>query len=56
MLSLSNYAESLSDKAKKRHKEKLSIIGGVDPFFNNVGVLTDGFPPVETVDTVPFLT
>ena len=52
---MSNYAEGLSHEAKKHYKEKLSIIGRVDPFLNDVGVLTDGFPPVESLDTVSYL-
>ena len=31
MMSLSNYAQGLSDEAKKRYKEKTSIISGADP-------------------------
>jgi len=52
---LSEYAEALSTEAKKRYKEKLSIIGGDDPFLRDVGVLSERFPPVEQVDTVSFL-
>ena len=55
MLSLSDYAETLPDEAKKQYKEKISLIGGADPFLRDVGLLTDGFPPVESVDIVSYL-
>ena len=55
MLSLSDYAETLPDEAKKRYKEKISLIGGADPFLRDVRLLTDGFPPVESVDIVSYL-
>ena len=55
MSSLSDYAETLPDEAKKRYKEKLSIIGGVDPFLRDVGLLAERFPSVESVDIVSYL-
>ena len=56
MSRLSSYAEGLSDEAKDRYRDKLSIIGGIDPFLSDVGgILTDSFPPVETIDTVSYL-
>ena len=39
MLSLSDYAETLPDEAKKRYKEKISLIAGADPFLRDVGLL-----------------
>ena len=55
MLSFSDYAETLPDEAKKQYKEKISLIGGADPFLRDVGLLTDGFTPVESVDIVSYL-
>jgi len=55
MSSLSDYAETLPDEAKKRYKEKLSIIGGVDPFLCDVRLLAERFLPVESVDIVSYL-
>jgi len=36
-LGLSVYAQSLPDGAKKRYKEKISIIHGLDPFGSGLG-------------------
>ena len=33
---LSSYAESLTAASKERYKEKISLIGGLDPFLNIV--------------------
>ena len=55
MLSLFDYAENLPDEAKKRYKQKISLIGGADPFLRDVDLLTDGFPPVKSVDNVSYL-
>lgn len=55
MLSLSSYAEGLPDEAKTRYKQKISNIGGVDPFSSDLGLPTDGFPPVESIDIVTYL-
>jgi len=51
---LSPYAEGLSEEAKKRYKEKLSFIGGVDPFAGVVGELCER-TPVECIDIVSYL-
>ena len=52
MSRLSSYAEGLSNETKDRYKEELSIIGGIDLFLSDVGILADSFPPVESIDTV----
>lgn len=52
---LSTYAESLSEEAKTRYKEKLKIINGFDPFTGTTGELTDRSPPVEAADIVSYL-
>ena len=42
MQRLSDYTESLPNDAKARYKEKLNIIGGIDPFQpGNKGELDD---------------
>ena len=55
MSRLSSYAEGLSDEAKERYKGKLSIIGGIDLFLSDIGILANSFPPVESIDTVSYL-
>ena len=52
---LSVYAESLSEEAKTRYKEKLNIIDGFDPFTGTAGELADRSPPVEAADIVSYL-
>ena len=49
---LSPYAESLTATAKERYKEKISLIGGLDPFLGPLGQCTDSIPPVEASDLV----
>ena len=52
---MSPYAEGLSEEAKKRYKEKLSFIGGVDPFAGVVGELCERTPPVQCIGIVSYL-
>ena len=52
---LKAFEAKLSDEAKKHYREKISIIGGADPFLSDVGLLADNFPPVESIDTISYL-
>ena len=52
---MSVYAESLSEEAKTRYKEKLNIIDRFDPFAGTAGELADRSPPVEAADVVSYL-
>ena len=54
-LGLSVYAQSLPDGAKKRYKEKISIIHGLDPFGSGLGEAVPTVPPVEASDLVAYL-
>ena len=55
MINLSSYANSLSEEAKTRYREKIAFIGGVDPFSSSIGVLCEKMPPVESIDIVSYL-
>ena len=39
----------------KHYREKISIISGADSFLSDIGLLADGYPSVETIDTVSYL-
>ena len=52
---LSAYANSLSEEAKKRYKDKISMIGGLDPYLGSLGECADTTPPVEASDLVSYL-
>lgn len=52
---LSPYAEQLCGSAKERYKEKISQIGGLDPFLGPLGECVDSVPPVEASDLVSYL-
>ena len=53
MQHLSDYAESLPNDAKARYKEKVNVIGGIDPFQpGNIGELDDRLPDIEASDLV----
>ncbi len=52
---LSAYAEKLSGSAKKRYKEKISQIGGLDPFQGPLEGCVERVPPVEASDLVSYL-
>ena len=58
---LSCYAEKLPVEAKKRYREKLSAISGVDPFTLEAGKrsgpleATDSLPQVDSTDLVSYL-
>ena len=54
-LGLSVYAQNLPDGAKKRYKEKISIIHGLDPFGSGLGEAVPTVPPVEASDLVAYL-
>ena len=56
MQCLSEYAENLPSDAKARYKEKLDVIGGIDPFQpRNFGELDDRLPDVDGSDLVSYL-
>ena len=56
MRRLSDYAESLPNDAKARYKEKLNVIGGIDPFQpGNIGKLDDRLPDVDAFDLASYL-
>ena len=52
---LSAYAEKLSGSTKERYKEKISQIGGLDPFLGPLGECVERVPPVEASDLVSYL-
>ena len=52
---MSPYAESLTATPKERYKEKISLIGGLDPFLGPLRQCTDSVPPVEASDLVSYL-
>lgn len=56
---LSLHADSLLLEVKDRYLNKISIIGGIDPFNHGAlwGEITDGvhMPPVEACDFVAYL-
>jgi len=53
---LSSYAETLLDDAKSRYLEKISMIGGIDPFCpGTFGEQTDDVPPVDACDLLSYL-
>ena len=52
---LSAYANSLSEETKKRYKDKVSMIGGLDPYLGSLGECADTTPPVEASDLVPYV-
>ena len=49
---LSAYANSLSEK---RYKDKISMIGGLDPYLGSLGECAGTTPPVEASDLVSYL-
>ena len=57
-IKLSDYVEGLPEYAKRRCKQKISFIGGVDPF---LGGFSSGLseskscPPVDSCDLVSYL-
>ena len=57
MQRLSDYAERLPNDAKSRYREKLDVIGGIDPFQpGNIGTeLEDRLPDVDASDLVSYL-
>ena len=56
MQRLSDYAESLPSNAKAWYKEKLDVIGGIDPFQpGNVSKSQDCLPNVDASDLVSYL-
>ena len=54
-LSLSVYADNLSNEAKRRYKEKIAVINGLDPFGGCLGEVIKTVPPVEASDLVAYL-
>ena len=52
---LSSYADNLSNEAKTRYREKIGVIGGLDPFGGCPGEPCKEFPPVEASDLVAYL-
>ena len=54
-LSLSVYADNLPNEAKRRYKEKIAVINGLDPFGGCLGEEIETLPPVEASDFVAYL-
>ena len=54
-MQLSTYAEMLSGDARDRYQEKISLVGGWDPFLGPQGENTDCVPPVESSDLVSYM-
>lgn len=53
---VSSYFDGLSTEAKSRYKQKISCIGGVDPFVGAVvGESTSDVIPVDACDLVSYL-
>ena len=56
MAKLSPYAEKLSQEAKGRYLDKISTIGGVDPFSGvAIGDVCSAAPSVDACDLVSYL-
>lgn len=56
MLRVSSYFEGLNTEAKTRYKQKISFIGGLDPFVDSgAGESTDDVIPVDASDLVSYL-
>ena len=55
MQHLSSYAATLGLEAIKRYKEKIAVIGGLDPFSAALGKPVDHVPPLEASDIVSYL-
>ena len=53
--SLSTYAEKLQNEARKRYREKIAVINGVDPFVSCPGEAIATVPPVDASDLVAYL-
>ena len=51
---LSDYANSLSGPAKAKYREKISVVGGIDPFLVTDDC-TEVVPPVEGTHLVSYL-
>lgn len=53
---LSDYARRLEDKVKQRYINKISVLGGKDPFLNDNFVWSATvLPPTESTDLVNYL-
>ena len=52
---LSSYAENLSDEAKLRYQQKISVINGLDPFRGCVEEPVEAVPTVDSSDFVSYL-
>ena len=46
-MKLSSYAEILAGSSNDRYKEKISLVGSLDPFLGPQGESTDCVPPVR---------
>ncbi len=55
MQHLSSYAATLGSEALKRYKEKIAVIGGLEPFSAALGKPVDQVPPLEASDIVSYL-
>jgi len=55
IISMSSYVETLPSEARARYKEKISLIGGVDPFTDSLGDSTSAVPPINASDLVSYL-
>ena len=55
---LSKYAEELKEEAKSRYRQKISFIGGVDPFLSGFSCNlseSESCPPVDSCDLLSYL-
>ena len=56
MNKLHKYVDSLLLEAKERYKEKIALIGNVDPFkLHTVAAAASALPPVDGSDLVSYL-
>ena len=47
--------ENLPNKAKERYREKIAVIGGLDPFGGCPGEAIKTLPPIDASDLVSYL-
>ena len=55
---LSDYVEGLPEDAKSRYKQKITLIGGVDPFSSDYYISlseSESCPPVDSCDLLSYL-
>lgn len=55
---LSDYVQGLPEEAKRRYKDKISLINGIDPFLSDCCsklLESESFPPVDSCDLLSYL-